>query len=368
MERDINKIDTMYGQGFIDDVDEKVKTVSKKLDVYVGIMVFAILAIIVVVIICEYRKAKVTQENFSKLVNRQMVLRGVGVKSSYDRAPRSDRNDSTFWATLTDTSIDRTGHVLNLFSTQYKKKVGGEICESINQRVAKYLGQKDVTEVIDKASNSIEDVVITEKGSDVIDTKVEVIPVQPTTPAETPKVEVVAKETILDDVTHEKIADKGEKIALIDLGRVEEESGSAGIEGSVISNAKPVSESVAESVAAAVAPTVTNAVPVVAPAPIAPVEETKVAVPESITAQDKIEPTAEEQKQTVGLEEAMINAKEEPTATAPLSTGLESFQHARGMSTKQFEGLQWEIHPKITETTKPVVVSEAFFGKKMSKK
>jgi hypothetical protein len=354
----------MYGQGFIDDVDEKVKTVSKKLDVYVGIMVFAILAIIVVVIICEYRKAKVTQENFSKLVNRQMVLRGVGVKSSYDRAPRSDRNDSTFWATLTDTSIDRTGHVLNLFSTQYKKKVGGEICESINQRVAKYLGQKDVTEVIDKASNSIEDVVITEKGSDVIDTKVEVIPVQPATPAETPKVEVVAKETILDDVTHEKIADKGEKIALIDLGRVEEESGAAGIEGSVISNAKPVSESVAESVAAAVAPTVATPTPAVVPA--APVEETKVAVPESITAQDKIEPTAQEQ--TVGLEEAMINAKEEPTATAPLSTGLESFQHARGMSTKQFEGLQWEIHPKITETTKPVVVSEAFFGKKMSKK
>lgn len=368
MERDIHTNEAMYGQGFIDDVDEKVKTVSKKLDVYVGIMVFAILAIIVVVIICEYRKAKVTQENFSKLVNRQMVLRGVGVKSSYDRAPRSDRNDSTFWATLTDTSIDRTGHVLNLFSTQYKKKVGGEICESINQRVAKYLGQKDVTEVIDKASNSIEDVVITEKGSDVIDTKVEVIPVQPSTPAETPKVEVVAKETILDDVTHEKIADKGEKIALIDLGRVEEESGAAGIEGSVISNAKPVSESVAESVAAAVAPaiapTVTNAAPVVVPA--APIEETKVAVPESITAQDKIEPTAQEQ--TVGLEEAMINAKEEPTATAPLSTGLESFQHARGMSTKQFEGLQWEIHPKITETTKPVVVSEAFFGKKMSKK
>ena len=366
MERDINTNAAMYGQGFIDDVDAKVKTVSKKLDVYVGIMVFAILAIIVVVIICEYRKAKVTQENFSKLVNRQMVLRGVGVKSSYDRAPRSDRNDSTFWATLTDSSIDRTGHVLNLFSTQYKKKVGGEICESINQRVAKYLGQKDVTEVIDKASNSIEDVVITEKGSDVIDTKVEVIPVQPTTPTETPKVEVVATETILDDVTHEKIADKGEKIALIDLGRVEEESGAAGIEGSVVTNVKPVSETVTEAVANAVSEVVATPLPAVQAA--TPVEETKVAVPESITAQDKIEPTAEEQQQTVGLEEAMINAKEEPTATAPLTTGLESFQHARGMSTAQFAGLQWEIHPKITETTKPVVVSEAFFGKKMSKK
>lgn len=337
MERDINTNDAMYGQGFIDDVDAKVKTVSKKLDMYVGIMVFAILAIIVVVIICEYRKTKVTQENFSKLVNRQMVLRGVGVKSSYDRAPRSDRNDASFWGTLNDSSIDRTGHVLNLFATQYKKKVGGEVCESINQRVAKYLGQKDVTEVIDKQTNSIEDVVITEKGSDVIDTKVEVIPVQPATPTETPKVEVVAKETIVDEITHEKIADQGEKIALIDLGRVEEESGAAGISGSVVSTMDDV----------------------------APVEEPKVAVPESITSQDK---TAEVPQPEMDLEGTMIDAKEEPVATAPLATGLESFQHARGMSTKQFEGLKWDTHPKITESTKPVVVSESFFGKKMSKK
>lgn len=343
MERDIHTNEAMYGQGFIDDVDAKVKTVSKKLDVYVGIMVFAILAIIVVVIICEYRKAKVTQENFSKLVNRQMVLRGVGVKSSYDRAPRSDRNDSSFWGSLTDSSFDRTGHVLNLFTTQYKKKVGGEVCESINQRVAKYLGQKDVTEVIDKQTNSIEDVVITEKGSDVIDTKVEVIPVQPSAAAiagaETPKVEVVAKETIVDEVTHEKIADEGEKIALIDLGRVEEEAGAAGISGSVVSTIES--------------------------APASAVEEPKVAVPESIAAQDKTEEIAQPE---MNLEGTMIDAKEEPVSTAPLSSGLESFQHARGMSTKQFEGLQWDTHPKITESTKPVVVSESFFGKKMSKK
>lgn len=192
------------------------KTVEKVNDALKPIICIIIAIILVLVIVMVYHHFKVhhpkpakeatgeepKNEAFARLVNQRMILNGEDPQVHYRKAPRGDRIGQTYWSRF-KTNEDRTGKVLKVFNDQYKKKFGVDSCEFIVKRIAGVMADKEITEVINKQTQKVEDVVVTEKGSDVIDTKFEV----------TEDKKIIATEPIIEPTTHQVIAKPSEIVA-----------------------------------------------------------------------------------------------------------------------------------------------------------
>jgi hypothetical protein len=197
------------------DIEKSVEKVNDALKPIVCILIAVILIIVIVMVYHHFKvhhpklplaaaNTAETPKNeaFARLVNQRMIMNGEDPSVHYRKAPRGDRIGQTYWSRF-KTNEDRTGKVLKVFNDQYKKKFGVDSCEFIVKRIAGVMADKEITEVINKQTQKVEDVVVTEKGSDVIDTKFEV----------TEDKKIIATEPIIEPTTHQVIAKPSEIVA-----------------------------------------------------------------------------------------------------------------------------------------------------------
>lgn len=204
---------TVNGAGLKENIETGIAKTNNFLKPVLCIMVAFILVMVIImvyhhfsvhhpkVVLPKEEEQPPKQEGFARLVNQQMLREGHDYSVHSRIAPRSDRIGNTYWNRF-KTNVDMTGKVLKAFNDQYKKKFGMDSCKFITDRIAKYMEGKEVTEVVNKQTQKVEDVVITEKGSDIIDTKVEI----------TEDHKIVATEPIVEPTTQEVIAEEKEVI------------------------------------------------------------------------------------------------------------------------------------------------------------